>query len=271
VAYWPTCTRFVYEKTLEVTDPFDPTEDYRYLAGRAGPGDLVYFNVLARAGWYESLRRPLDAPWSYAMRWDPIIEPLERIAARIERDAQSHHRLWFVFHQGNYGPNADLVAWLDANLYPAGGEWQGEMLYLAYVAPGDGWEQTRRDDRFEEGIRLTGARWTAQPRAGDAAALELTWSVERPPARSYKVFVHVVDGAGQVVAQHDGVPGSGQRPTNSWVAGVEVPDRHGLLLPAVDPGELSIRVGLYDPDTGRRLRLAGGADVVELGTLALTE
>jgi len=98
VAYWPTSTRFIYDKTLEVVDPFDPAEDYRYLAGKAGPGDLVYFNVLARAGWYENLRRPGDPRWSYAMRWDPIVEPMERIAARIQRDAQAHHRLWFVLY-----------------------------------------------------------------------------------------------------------------------------------------------------------------------------
>ncbi len=271
VAYWPTCTRFVYEKMLEVTDPFDPTEDYRYLSGRAGPENLVYFNALARAGWYESLRAPGDAPWSYAMRWDPIVEPLERITARVERDAQSHHGLWFALYQGSYGPNADLVAWLDANLYPAGGEWQDEMLYLGYAAPDGEWERVARDDRFEEGMRLTGARWTPRVRAGDAAALELTWSADSPVARSYTVFVHAVDSTGRLVAQHDGIPGTGQRPTSGWAAGEEVGDRHGLLLPTAGPGELTILVGLYDPDTGQRLRLADGHDALELCRLAVVE
>ncbi len=270
VAYWPTCSRFVYEKSLEVTDPFDPSEDYRYLAGRAGPGDLVYFNVLARAGWYESLRRPHDAAWSYAMRWDPIVEPLERIAARIAGDSQTHRRLWFVLYKGSYGPNGDLVAWLNDNLYPAGGEWQGDMLYLACVAPGGDWASAPRDDGFEGGIRLVGARWTPAVRAGDAAALELTWSAGQQVAKSYKVFVHVTDGAGRVVAQHDGVPGAGNRPTDSWEPGAMVADRHGLLLPAACPAELHICVGLYDPDTGERLRLAGGSDAVELCTLGVS-
>ena len=49
-----------------------------------------------------------------------------------------------------------------------------------------------------------------------------------------------------------------------------VADRHGLLLPAACPAELHICVGLYDPDTGERLRLAGGSDAVELCTLGVS-
>jgi len=269
VAYWPTSTRFIYDKTLEVVDPFDPTEDYRYLAGKAGPGDLVYFNVLARAGWYESLRRPGDPRWSYAMRWDPIVEPMERIAARIQRDAQAHHRLWFVLYKGDFGPNADLVGWLNAHLYPAGGEWQKDMLYLAFVAPTGDWMSAERDDAFEGGIRLTGARWTPQAQQGDAVALELSWSAEGPVPTSYKVFVHAVDDTGRVIAQHDGVPAAGERPTNSWAPGEAITDRHGLLLPPGWTGTLHIRVGLYEPESGRRVRLADGGDAVDLCGVAV--
>ena len=273
VVYWPASTGVVYEKMLEVTGPFDPAEDHRYLAPRTGPHDLIYFNALARAGWYENLRRPQEAPWSYAMRWDPIVEPMERIVSRIQGDAQAHHRLWFALYKGDFGPNAPLVEWLDANLYPAGGEWQGEMLYLAYVyvGPGHSWRSTAHDERFEQGIRLTGARWTPQALGGDALALVLTWEAERQVDRSYKVFVHALDDAGQLVAQHDGIPGAGRRPTQSWPAGVEVTDRHGLLLPASGAiqSPLHIRVGLYDPETGQRLRLESGGDAVEVCAVEL--
>lgn len=268
LVYWPTCTRFVYEKTLEVVDPFDPTEDHRYLAQHAGPDDLVYFNVLARAGWYENLRRPEDPAWSYTMRWDPIIEPMERIVARIEEDARTHERLWFVLHEGDSGSNAQLVAWLAANLYPAGGEWQGRMLYLACVAPREGSQSELRNDRFAGGIRLKRVEWTPRARAGGACALTLTWEGEQPVSAGYKVFVHAVDEGGQLVAQHDGIPGSGLRPTDSWQPGVEVQDRHGLLLPATEPGRLQIRVGLYDPQTGERLPLVDGDDFATACTTA---
>ncbi|MER3514847.1 MAG: hypothetical protein C4310_11090, partial [Chloroflexota bacterium] len=46
IAFWSTSTQFVYAKTLEVVDPFDPTADYRFLSVRTRPDDLVFFNVL---------------------------------------------------------------------------------------------------------------------------------------------------------------------------------------------------------------------------------
>ena len=281
MAYWPASTRFVYEKTLEVVDPFDPTEDYRYLTGRAAPGDLIYFNVLARAGWYENLRQPQDPAWSYAMRWDPIIEPMERIAARIARD-QAHRRLWFALYKGSFGPNAPLKEWLDSNLYPAGGEWRGDMLYLAYAKAADPGVRVlpaasppvkpARDDLFVNGIRLKSAEWTATARAGGVCTLSLVWEAERPVTASYKVFVHATDPTGRPIAQHDAIPSADNRPTNSWQPGVEVLDRHGLFLPMSGlPSGTQLRVGFYDAKTGERLRLTDGRDAIELGTLTVDD
>ncbi len=274
ILYWPTSTRFVYAKMLEVVDPFDPTEDYRYLAAHAGAQDLVYFNVLARAGWYEAWRQPQNPTWSYAMRWDPIIEPMDMIAARIMRDAQgspgrpAHHRLWFALYKGDYGSNAPLKAWLDEHLYPAGGEWQNDMLYQAYVVPPEAWASASHEELFEQGIRLVNARWAASAPTGDTCAIELTWQADRPVATGYKVFIHALDDAGNLVAQHDAIPGTGSRPSNSWSAGEAITDRHGLLLPIPgSPGTLHLVLGLYDPQTGQRLHLADGREAVELGTV----
>jgi hypothetical protein len=268
-AYWPTSSRFVYAKTLEVVDPFDPTADHRYLSQHAGPDDLVYFNVLSKAGWYENLRQPGDPAWSYAMRWDTIIEPMSRIAARIQRDATTYNRLWFVLYKGTFGPNADLKAWLDSQFYPAGGGWQEDTLFLAYAVPPGIWTDVQRDDLFGGIIGLKGARFTPQARPGGVMAVELQWKAMGPVPANYKVFVHLTDDGGAVVAQHDGVPVSGERPTTTWEPGQIIVDRHGVFLPAQVPGRLHLWVGLYDPTTGERLRLPDGTDRVDLGTLSV--
>jgi hypothetical protein len=271
LVYAPTSTRFVYEKTLEVVDPFDPAADHTYLRAHAAPGDLVYFNVLAKAGWYENLRGEQDPRWSYAMRWDPIIEPMERIAGRIERDAASHPRLWFVLYQGTYGPNAPLKAWLDATLYSAGGEWQGDTLYLAYAYPGAEWQQALPGDRFENGISLREARWTPQVAPGGACVLELAWETKRPLDRVYKVFIHVVDESGTLVGQHDAVLGTDGRPANTWAVGETVRERHGLFISPAAQSEKPLRllVGLYDGESGQRIMLVDGGDVISLATVEL--
>ncbi len=268
--YWPASTGFVYEKMLEVVDPFDPAEDYAYLREHAGPGDLAYFNVLARAGWYEALRREGDPAWSYAMRWDPIIEPLETIAARITRSTTEHSRLWFLLYKGTYGPNAPLKPWLDAHLIPASAEWQGDMLYLAYVAPPEEWAGAAVNAAYSEGLTLESARWTPHSSVGGPAAVELVWRCEAPVAANYKVFIHALDDAGALVAQHDALLGGEEHPSASWRAGESLTGRYGLLLPpAGAPGALHLRAGLYDPGTGQRLRLADGQDTVDLGMLVV--
>lgn len=271
IAYWPTVSLFVYEKNLEVTDAFDPTEDYRYLTAHAGPQDLVFFNVLARAGWYESLRRERDPRWSYAMRWDPIMEPMEAIEERVQRAGPQHQRLWFALYKGDYGPNAPLVEWLNGNLYPAGGEWRGDMLYLAYAFPTGEWTNRASGERFAEGVSLGSARWTPTASSGGAVALELAWSAAHSLSVSYKVFVHLVDSSGVPLAQHDALPAANTRPTSSWRPGEIITDRHGLFLPTDRPveGQLHLLVGLYDPDTGARLPLLDSRDALEVGSIVV--
>ena len=88
----------------------------------------------------------------------------------------------------------------------------------------------------------------------------LVWRAEAETPTDYRVFVHLVDAAGNIVAQSDAAPAGWTRPTTGWLPGEYVLDTHILTLPATLPdGPLSLRVGLYDPDTGQRL-LSGVAD-----------
>jgi len=94
--------------------------------------------------------------------------------------------------------------------------------------------------------------------------LPLVWRAESSPPISYHVFVHLVDGAGNILAQSDAVPANWTRPTTGWRPGEYVTDVHTLVLPAELPGgPLTVRVGLYDPATGARL-MAGDQDFVAI-------
>ena len=55
------------------------------------------------------------------------------------------------------------------------------------------------------------------------------------------------------MAQHDGVPGDGRRPTAGWSVDEYIEDRHVIELASVPDGPLQIEVGLYAPSTGQRL------------------
>jgi hypothetical protein len=94
----------------------------------------------------------------------------------------------------------------------------------------------------------------ATSRLDQACSLSLVWRAESETPIGYHVFVHLVDETGNILAQSDTVPGNWTRPTTGWLPGEYVTDVHTLTLPDQLPaGPLSIRIGLYNPDTGQRL------------------
>ncbi|MBI5566187.1 MAG: hypothetical protein HY870_14920 [Chloroflexi bacterium] len=85
----------------------------------------------------------------------------------------------------------------------------------------------------------------------------LHWTVERPQTTSYKVFVHLLDANGQLVAQEDSVPGLWFQPTTSWRPGDTVVDFHRLRVTGAAPGVYTVIAGLYDEGTGERATSVG--------------
>ena len=80
----------------------------------------------------------------------------------------------------------------------------------------------------------------------------------RPPETDYTVFVHLLDAAGNSVAQADSQPQAGAYPTSFWDAGEVVGDAHVIELPAtLAPGEYEIEIGWYVLSTGARLPVDG--------------
>ena len=135
------------------------------------------------------------------------------------------------------------------------------------------------DSSFRLGDRVTLAGLSVEPQTGetgDTLSATLYWRATSSLEKSYKVFVHVYDQAGNLVAQSDDFPGLGIRPTTSWEVGELVAERHYLDIPQdVKPGPYSLAAGMYDPGTGERLPAFGpdGArleqDRVPLGTITL--
>jgi hypothetical protein len=94
---------------------------------------------------------------------------------------------------------------------------------------------------------------------GGELDLTLYWRALGPMDRSYKVFAHLGDGLHPPLAQDDAVPGQGCCPTNTWVEGEIIVDRHVILLPDDLPsGTYQLMTGLYDESSGERLPVSDG-------------
>lgn len=262
----PTLTCYVYAKAYEVSGAFDPQADYHYLQTKTAPDDMVFFNVLSLAGLYERFRGPSDPAWSYVQRWDPVVEPLEAALEERVRPAVEQHRcLWFVLYKGTVAANLALKEWLDANLFPAYGQWREDTLYVQYLSPTANMTTVEPLVTFGEVIRLLTAEFTPQAHADDRVTVRLTWTAMQPIPANLKVFVHLYAADGRLIAQHDAVPVNELRPTASWLPNESIIDNHGLWLPADSPGSLRLVVGLYSPESNTRLMLSDGMDHAEIG------
>jgi 4-amino-4-deoxy-L-arabinose transferase-like glycosyltransferase len=106
----------------------------------------------------------------------------------------------------------------------------------------------------EDVARLLGYDLPAEVRQGQELQLSLYWEALGEPDRNYVRFVHVLDAENRIVAQQDGVPGNGEAPLTSWLAGETLQDNLAIAVPAGLPqGRYRLAVGMYDPASGRRL------------------
>jgi hypothetical protein len=118
---------------------------------------------------------------------------------------------------------------------------------------------------FGDQIKLVNIAYPAQVSAGSVLPIQLNWQALVELSQAYHVFVHLVAKNGQTVAQADGQPALWLRPTTTWAVGETVVDRHGLWIPAQTArGDYELRVGLYRPEDGQRLRLVTGEEWISL-------
>gem|GEM_PF-5941007 len=104
--------------------------------------------------------------------------------------------------------------------------------------------------------------------AGGTLSVALLWRVANPTVGDQTVFLHMVNGNGDLVAQRDGPPNG--LATSRVRAGDRVVDARALLLPSnLSPGQYRLLAGLYSGPTGQRLKLAAGGDTADLGTIAV--
>lgn len=88
---------------------------------------------------------------------------------------------------------------------------------------------------------------------GDVLDLTLYWKAQRRLSIDYQSFVHVLNEAGELVAQADKL-NPGEFPTRRWPLEKYVPDRYSVQLPSdLPPGEYLVTAGMWVQSDGWRL------------------
>jgi hypothetical protein len=92
---------------------------------------------------------------------------------------------------------------------------------------------------------------------GDSIQVWLDWRALAAVDQPYTVFVHLIDGAGRPLTQHDYTPLGGAFPTflwiPRWIEGQTISDPYKLVIPPnAPPGDYLIEAGMYGMTSLRR-------------------
>ena len=141
-----------------------------------------------------------------------LIKEMPGVEVKVEVDAEAENGLWRVL-----GPAAGNEPEVQS-----GAQWADAVRLVGYdLSP-------------------------ANPQPGETLQIELYWEALRPLEAEYHTFVHLLDPAGQKVAQSDRQPGGVFYPTTLWRPGEIQRDDHALTVPTdAPPGGYQLLVGLY--------------------------
>jgi hypothetical protein len=106
--------------------------------------------------------------------------------------------------------------------------------------------------------------------AGEAINLTLYWRPRATTTDSYMISLQLFDEYNRLVAQADGQPTNGARPTTTWRSGQIVIDPHSLNLPADLPlGQYRLLLLMFDSTSGTQVFTREGNAAITLATFRL--
>jgi hypothetical protein len=222
-------------------------------------------NTAARTGWEAILAKP------------PVVsraEPLPANAVLVSDDRNDIMPLWYFQYVDGVRPDLLGLFPLITPEYPTLGPIldlalsTGRSVYLIKEMPGvevkveveaenglwrvvgpaaGGEPAVRSEAQWADAVRLVGYDLSPlSPQPGETLQISLYWEALRPLKDEYHTFVHLLDPAGQKVAQSDRQPGGVFYPTTLWRPGEILRDDHSLTVPAdAPPGTYHLLVGLY--------------------------
>lgn len=99
---------------------------------------------------------------------------------------------------------------------------------------------------------------------GETLTAVTAWRLEGP-SQPVKIFVHLLDEAGELAAQWDGLDAAWE----GWRQGDTLIHVHEIDVTSLSPGDYRVVTGLYDPESLERWQSISGQDLIELGTVTV--
>lgn len=128
-------------------------------------------------------------------------------------------------------------------------------------------------DIYENKIAFLGYNIdTEEIEKGKSFKITYFWKSLAETNISDTIFVHFVDENGKIAFQQDHEPAYGIYPTSMWKPGDVITEEYEVNVPeSIPPGNYSIKVGLYDRKTKKRLHLSATSDSTIIGSIIIKE
>jgi hypothetical protein len=248
----------------------------QFVDSNARPGDAILVDAPGQIDVVRYYRRG-DQQLFLLPRMRPPDPPATR--ADVDDMLARAQRLFAIYYATEQSDPQRLVdTRLAEKAFKSSDEWHGNVRLAVYgVAP------TTRNAMATLGVKVGSEVTLAgfqidrrDARAGDILTLTLQWHADESPPARYKVFVHLLDARGQVVAQRDGEPVADTHITTTWLAGEVIEDNYGILVDAgTPPGQYQIEIGMYRAENGARLPMTSSVgqsvgDHLSLGAIHIT-
>lgn len=258
---------------------------YRWLAAQPDDGPVLELPILMDVGATESPRLYYSTfHWKRMVNgYGGFFPPTYAYFLFFDREFPDQPYRWIVglgvryvvLHRWQY--DVQELQRIDARLAEFGDRLQlaaefGDDQVFQVIQPATGLPNHPLSDRSLGGKAvLLGYFFNPHiARPGDMVEISLFWQDRAPMSTDYTVFVHVVDGTGAPVTQHDGQPVNGERPTSTWRRDEVVVDVHAVPIPEnMPPGTYEVRVGMYELQTMERLPVWGIDGMIPAGFLTL--
>lgn len=194
----------------------------------------------------------------------------EATAEALRAFAVGRPQVWLVldYARGEDARQGFLERTLDSVGAKSTNRWFATFRLVGYVEARDSVSHAQAPSQTEFGRTIDLVDYAAPTDVadGDPFRLTLRWQAKERIAGDYSLFVHLVSPDGKIVAQRDKSLTRLGAPTSTWPIASEVRDADDLLVPiGTPPGVYEVRVGLYQPSTGERLKREGGDDEASLG------
>ena len=250
-------------------DPAWARDDYRgivnQISAEAHPNAAIILN--APNQWEVFTYYHQNGAPVYPM---PMEHDKTKIITQLEEIAANYRRLYLLYWgDQQQDPEHWIEQWLDQQTFKASEGWRGDIRFVTYAVPQQSENElvTPLVVRFGSSLELQGYSLKSAPlQAGDIIELSLDWQAIAPIEQRYKLFVHLLDANGVLVAQKDSEP---TPMTSAWQVGALYRERVGVLLGEnVVAGRYTLAVGWYDVgDPTQRLSISADADHLRLAEI----